>query len=265
MNQKNYSVYLLLLVLLPIFSFTSCDKDSDDRLSLHQVVNNEIELYYGSKGGVTIIGGDGNYSFSCESPLLKAEMTHSNYILFEPLGVGEARVKISDSSGHSYILKVKMNYKSEKIVVAKVDVTVVGDNMTVGDQKELKEKAMATIPVKAGGGYKFTYTESEEKEETKGTVLIYPEKVDGESIMGTFERKMVKNESGGYSYYIYTLHYKDMDRTFVFMEYNEPATLSSSGFRAVQFAEDLKEQFKTTYPNIDQVYTSQVIASMVVN
>lgn len=59
MNQKNYSVYLFLLVLLPIFSFTSCDKDSDDRLSLHQVVNNEIELYYGSKGGVTIIGGDG--------------------------------------------------------------------------------------------------------------------------------------------------------------------------------------------------------------
>ena len=75
-------------------------------------------------------------------------MTHSNYILFEPLGVGETRVKISDSSGHSYILKVKMN--------------------------------------------------------------------------------------------------------------------SSSGFRAVQFAEDLKERFKTTYPNIDQVYTSQVIASMVV-
>ena len=120
MNQKNYSVYLLLLVLLPIFSFTSCDKDSDERLSLHQVVNNEIELYYGSKGGVTIIGGDGNYSFSCESPLLKAEMTHSNYILFEPLGVGEARVKISDSSGHSNILKVKMNCKSEKIVVARL-------------------------------------------------------------------------------------------------------------------------------------------------
>lgn len=52
-------------------------------------------------------------------------MTHSNYILFEPLGVGEARVKISDSSGHSYILKVKMNYKSEKIVVAKVIASMV--------------------------------------------------------------------------------------------------------------------------------------------
>lgn len=47
-------------------------------------------------------------------------MTHSNYILFEPLGVGETRVKISDSSGHSNILKVKMNCKSEKNVVARL-------------------------------------------------------------------------------------------------------------------------------------------------
>ncbi|MFA6727619.1 MAG: hypothetical protein WCS17_05310 [Prevotella sp.] len=264
MNQKNISIYLFLLFLLPILSFTSCNKDSNEQLSLHQVENNEIELYYGSIGGVTIVGGDGIYSFTCESPLLKAEMTHSNYILFEPLGVGEARVRISDSSGDSYILKVKMNYKSEKIVVGKLGVTVVGDNMTIGDQKELKEKALATIPVKVGGGYKFTYTESDEKEVTKGVVLIYPEKVDAASIKGTFERKMVKNESGGYSSYIYTLHYKDVNRTFIFMEYTESVTRSTSAFRAVQFAEDLKEQFKTAYPNVEQVYTSQVIESIVV-
>jgi len=29
-----------------------------------------------------------------------------------------------------------------------------------------------------------------------------------------------------------------------------------------QFAEDLKEQYKTAYPNVEQVYTSQVISSM---
>jgi len=178
MNRKLNLICWILIAQLALFGLTSCDKDSGEPLSLHQIENNATKLYYGSKGGVTIIGGDGNYSFSCKSPLLKAEMTQSNYILFEPLGVGEAIVTINDSSGNSYILNVKVTYKSEKFVVARLDATVVGDKMTVGDQKELKEKALATIPVKIGGGYRFVYTGSEEKDETKGVVLIYPDKFE---------------------------------------------------------------------------------------
>jgi|GEM_PF-3760069 hypothetical protein len=62
----------ILVILFPTFGLTSCDKDSEDPLSLHQVENNIINLHYGYTGGVTIIEGDGNYSFSYESPLLKA-------------------------------------------------------------------------------------------------------------------------------------------------------------------------------------------------
>lgn len=199
MIKKLNPIIWTLLVLFSAFSWTSCDKeDSGEPLSLVNIENNVTKLYYGSKGGVTIIGGDGKYSFSSESPLLKAEMTYSNYILFEPLGVGDATVIIKDSSGSSYVLKIAIAYKSGSIIVAKLDATVIGDNMTVGDQRELKEKALATIPVKVGGGYKFIYTE-EELDGEKGIVLIYPDKYGDNGIKGTFERVTVKDSDGKYS------------------------------------------------------------------
>ena len=263
MNTKLKPMIWILVALFSAFSWISCDKESDEPLSLHQIENNLIKLYYGSSGGVTITGGDGNYSFSCESPLLKAEMTYPNYILFEPLGVGDATVTITDSSGDSYLLNVTIAYKTENIIVAKLDVTVVGDNMTVGNQKELKEKALATIPVKAGGGYSFVYIGGEEKEETEGIVHIYADQFGTNGIEGTFERVIVKNTDENYSYTTYTLHYNNENRTFIFMEYGEP-TGESSQYQALQLAEDIKSQYQTVYPNVEQVYTSQIIGSMAI-
>lgn len=262
MNRKLNSILCILIILFSTFGWTSCNKDSDkEPLSLHQIKDNATKLYYGSKGGVTIIGGDGKYSFSSESPLLKAEMTYSNYILFEPLGVGDATVTIKDSSGDSYILKVTIQYKTEKIVVSKLNATVVGDNMTVGNQKELKEKALATIPVKVGGGYKFVYTESEDLEQAKGMVFIYPDKYGDNGTEGTFERATVKGDDGSYSYTTYTMQYSGLNRTFILMKYSEPVIKSTEYYGQFQFAEDLKEKYKTVYPNVEQVYTSQVIGS----
>ncbi|MEA4840736.1 MAG: hypothetical protein VB110_07010 [Bacteroidales bacterium] len=265
MNKKLNPIAWILLVLFSMFGMTSCDKDSGEPLSLNEIENNATKLYYGSKGGVTIIGGDGKYSFSCESPLLKAEMTYSNYISFVPLGVGDATVTIKDSSGDSYILKVTIVYKVQKIVVSKLDATVIGDAMTVGEQKELKEKALATIPVKVGGGYKFVYTEGEDLEQTKATVFIYPDKYGENGIEGTFERATVKDDDGNYSYTTFTMHYNGQIRTFVLTKYSQ-VVLKSTGdyYGQGQFAEDLKEQYKMAYPNVEQVYTSQVIGSVAV-
>ena len=261
MIKKLNPIIWTLLVLFSAFSWTSCDKeDSGEPLSLVNIENNVSKLYYGYKDGVTIIGGDGIYSFSCESPLLKAEMTHSNYILFEPLGVGDATVTIKDSSGNSYLLTVTIAYRTQKIIVSKIGATVVGDAMTVGDQKELKEKALATIPVKVGGGYKFVYTE---RDKAKGIVLIYTDKYGDNGIEGTFERATVKNKDGNYSYTTYTMHYNGLNRTFILTKYSQ-VVLRSTGdyYGQFQFAEDLTEQYKTAYPNVEQVYTLQMISSM---
>ncbi|MDR2765077.1 MAG: hypothetical protein LBB90_08615 [Tannerella sp.] len=253
----------ILPALFAAISWLSCDQATHDTLSLHEVENNAVQLYYGSKGGVTITGGDGKYSFSCESPLLKAEMTHRNYILFEPLSVGDATVTIKDSSGEFYVLNVTITYRTEDCVISKLDVTVVGDAMTVAEQKELKAKALATIPVKAGGGYKFVYTGGDELDETEGIVFIYPEKYGQDGIEGVFERVIVWHEVRKYSHITYTLHYDHISRTYIFMQYDEPTTKTSPlEYVAFQFAEDLKEQYKIDYPNVEQVYTSQVFGSM---
>nr|WP_320059719.1 hypothetical protein [uncultured Bacteroides sp.] len=266
--MKTKTLAWTLFVLFSTFSWISCDKDTEEPLSLHDVENNSLELYYGAKGGVTIVGGDGNYTFSTESPLIKAEMTYSNYVLFEALNIGDATVTITDKSGHSCVLNIHIGYYSENIVVAKLDATVVGD-MTVDKQKELKEKALATIPVKVGGGYKFVYTDkvhsslnAVDLNPLKGLVYIYPETYGEKPIEGTFERTAHKEGDGqNFPYYKYTLHYNNLNRTLLFLEYRG-AIVRSVEYRTYQLAEDLTEQYKTDYPNVEQVYTSQVIGSI---
>lgn len=256
MKQKNMA--WILFLAFSTFVWTSCNKDDNAPLALHLIENNTFELYYGAQGGVTIIGGDGTYSFSCNSPLLKAEMTHSNYILFKALGVGNALVTINDQSGNSYVLNVIVTYRTESFLVMRTEATVTGDNLTLGAQKELKEKALATIPVKIGGGYQFTYTEYADQDTTRGTVHVYPDAFGKESIEGSFEKIIVKASDGTYSYQLYRLRYQDTDHTFVQIPYQESPN-RSIGFRAYQFAEDLKERFLPDYPEVEQVYTSQII------
>jgi len=53
----------------------------------------------------------------------------------------------------------------------------------------------------------------------------------------------------------------EMNRTFIFREYTEPTAKSSPSYRVFQLAEDLKEQYTKAYPDVERVYTSQVISS----
>lgn len=261
--MKITNLIRILLVSLITAISVSCDKDDAEPLGLHNMDTPTYSLYYGSQGGVTIIGGDGKYSFTCESPLLKAEMTHSNYIRFEALGVGSATVTISDQSGHTYILTVVISYRTEDLCVTGLEATVMGDNMTVKEQKELREKAIATIPVKVGGGYRFVFSGDKTENLQSGSVYIYPEKIGEKPVEGTFVRTAVRDEKGGFKYYEYKLHYEGNDRTFIFMYYTAPSP-KSIGYVQYQFAEDLKDRFIGEYPEVEYVYSSQVIAIKVI-
>jgi hypothetical protein len=265
-DMKLKTILWILSALFFALGWMSCTKATGNALSLHQIENNAIHLYYGSTSGVTIIGGDGHYAFSCESPLLKVEMTHRNYISLEPLGVGEATVTISDSAGESYTLHVTITCKTLSVVIAKLDVTVAGDAMTVAEQEELKAKALATVPVRAGGGYRFIYTEGDEQDRTEGTVLIYPETYEQGGMAGSFTQETVRKDDGGVSGIFCTLRYSGMERRFIFMMYNESPVKSLPPKERVfyRFVEDLTERYKTDCPNVEQVYTSQVIDRMTV-
>lgn len=256
--MKTTDLIRILLVCFIAGICLSCDKEDTEPLALEGMDTPTYSLYYGAKGGVTITGGDGKYSFICGSPLLKAEMTRNNYIEFEALGLGSATVTISDQSGQNYVLTVVMSFWVDKYVVTQLDAIVKGDRLTVGEQKELREKALATIPVKVGGGYKFLRSADNSPVSLSGIVYIYPEDFGTGVIEGTFLRTYIWDEHGNVKYLKYELQYKDNDRTFIYMPYTMPSTgpvINS----VTQFAEDLKDQFIAEYPDVEQVYSSQVI------
>jgi hypothetical protein len=251
----------LLLVLFSAFGWTSCGQEAPEALSLHEVENNAIQLYYGSKGGVTIRGGDGRYAFSCESPLLKAEMTYGNYILFEPQGVGEAVVQITDASGGLYVLNVSIGYRTEDIVIAEVEAKVVGEALTEDERAELSAKALESVPVKAGGGYHFVYTHGEEGDEVEGALVVYPDTHEHGGVEGVFKRVIARNDDGSFSF-TYALRYRDENRVLL-LEHSQPAVKTSPVEpRIVRFVEDLTERYQSDYPGAVQVYTLQLIGRM---
>jgi hypothetical protein len=231
----------------------------NEPLSLHETENNTVVLHYGSKGGVTVTGGDGNYSFTCESPLLKAEMAQRNYISFEPAGVGYAAVTIRDSSGESYVLNVIIIYTTDNIPVSRIEATVVGDALTAAEQEELKAKALATVPVKAGGGYKLVYIRGDRPE---GAVIIYPEKYGEEGLEGIFTQKAAGGDDG-FETTSYTFRYNDTVRTFTIKAADQETRTSVKPYPPVytQLFEDLTEQYRADYPGVEQVYTSQIIGA----
>ena len=49
---------------------------------------------------------------------------------YETLGVGDAEVTITDAKGESVGLKVKIDYRSDKMKIVKLDAYVKGDKMT---------------------------------------------------------------------------------------------------------------------------------------
>ena len=84
--------------------------------------------------------------------------------------------------------------------------------MTVAAQKELKEKALASIPVKAGGGYQFIYTKDQ-----GGIVYVYPDKYGEKYKEGTFTRSSLA--VGNSSYRKYEIKLDGMERTYIVQRY----------------------------------------------
>lgn len=249
--------YFILLLTFSVLSMASCDKDDSDPL---RIVDAGLEdlvwtIYYPNDNlaCITIGGGERPYSVSCESDILKVNMDKwPNAFNYEILGVGDAEVKISDATGEFIILKVKINYRSETIRIAMAEAYVTGDQMTIAAQKELKEKALTTTPVKAGGGYKFVYTG-----EMSGIAYVYPDQFGGEHKEGTFLRSRIESEQ--FSSPVYEIELDGEKRIFILQRYY-PSPKSSDVIMPVGLYEDLLEQYQDEYPELEKVYTVQVIS-----
>lgn len=250
-----------MLLFLCTACLTGCSDDDLEPLSLHQIEGHSIQLYYGTQGGVTIIGGEGEYSFICESPLLKGEMTQPNYILFEPLGVGTAVVTIKDRSGQTYELNVDIVYRTENYMVSAIDVSVEGEELTEGEQKRLREEVLNSSLVQPGGFYQFVYTEgldtsssSGNQTTVKGMAVVYPRKGE-KGQKGTFEQTVCYTQEKYFSHYEYVIHYKGSTHSYIATYLKDSSTKTSvlPEYISFAFVEDVTEQFSADYPKVKKV------------
>lgn len=245
-------------ILLLLLFITSCHKESIEPITLHYVENNSVDIIYPNTDNhsISIIGGDGKYSASCNNvSVIEAEIVQEKMmILLKPRSTGNAIVTITDESGNQYVLNVNVCYKEINLIIDKQDVIVVGNKLSEAQKAEIERKAILTLPVKVNGGFKLVYNNSEEL--NKGQVFIYNDNHGGEAAESVFEYKKIKLEVDGviqtHPSFVITIDGKK--RVFVVNRY---FASKSSMVVPMAFNEDITELFKTEYPDVELIYTQQ--------
>ena len=217
------SMLATVLIFLCSLVISSCSNDELAPISLKNRETANIKLNYPNNQTYSfpLQGGDGNYEISCDKPeIIETKMISSCDISIKALALGEAIITVKDQSGNTLDIHVIVDYYTDNYIVSKQDIFLTGD-LKDSEKQTIKEKALATIPVKTGGGYKFIYTDAEI---ARGKVLVYQEKFGDKAIIS---------------------EYIPSSRT-------SPIVLMA-------FFEDLKKTFTIDYPTVEQVYTEQVL------
>ena len=254
------SMLATVLIFLCSLVISSCSNDELAPISLKNRETANIKLNYPNNQTYSfpLQGGDGNYEISCDKPeIIETKMISSCDISIKALALGEAIITVKDQSGNTLDIHVIVDYYTDNYIVSKQDILLTGD-LKDSEKQTIKEKALATIPVKTGGGYKFIYTDAEI---ARGKVLVYQEKFGNKAIEGSFERKSnkIENEQWGTRHIIsFDLTLPEQPkRTFIISEYIPSSRTSPIVLMA--FFEDLKKTFTIDYPTVEQVYTEQVL------
>lgn len=192
------SMLATVLIFLCSLVISSCSNDELAPISLKNRETANIKLNYPNNQTYSfpLQGGDGNYEISCDKPeIIETKMISSCDISIKALALGEAIITVRDQSGNTLDIHVIVDYYTDNYIVSKQDILLTGD-LKDSEKQTIKEKALATIPVKTGGGYKFIYTDAEI---ARGKVLVYQEKFGDKAIEGSFERKSneIENEQWG--------------------------------------------------------------------
>ena len=169
------SMLATVLIFLCSLVISSCSNDELAPISLKNRETANIKLNYPNNQTYSfpLQGGDGNYEISCDKPeIIETKMISSCDISIKALALGEAIITVRDQSGNTLDIHVIVDYYTDNYIVSKQDILLTGD-LKDSEKQAIKEKALATIPVKTGGGYKFIYTDAEI---ARGKVLVYQEK-----------------------------------------------------------------------------------------
>lgn len=278
--MKQKELFSVLLISLFVIGLTACSSDNDHippiMLSYeNETINfdNDARFVYmrpfEEKSTLYIRGGDGEYMLHNGNPeIIQLEYNEGEtQFSFTPLAVGTATVAITDQSNNSYLLTIDVRYFEVTYQTLSHGSFVVGDNVTVGDKKELEEKVKAQSVVEK---YKFTFTV---KDNSKGKVRLSGQKVGGSQnyVEYEFDNAYKPEEEtltiGDYEVKplaCITLHTESGEVTFYVTPYfmgTPVSRMPNPGGDMVifNFVRDLTEAYKEEYPAIEKVYEVQTV------
>lgn len=246
-------------MLLLIIFFAGCDDDKPNPIELRNVEGTSLTILFDSETpaySYALQGGDGNYMVLSENAeIVTAEMISSIDFRLEAKSIGETKVIITDGSQNILTLHVNITYLTHRFVVAAHDVYIDGDDLTGNEKKAIQQKQLAEIPVKPGGGYKFVFTDYENR---SGEAIVYPEKYGSNGIETTFEeRKISIDEANKITRPGYEIVINEEKRLLVLSNYHPSARFSMPV--PVALFEDVTSKVQVEYPRAESVRTAQVI------
>ncbi len=196
-----HCIYYIILTV--VFSLITSCKDKYSPIYLvsvadhAQITDGYLELNSFSTGDKYLIrGGNGNYLIKNENETVVDYRYDGDTLTLLPVSIGKAHAVIADRSGNSYSLSISVNNPEDIYVVDSLSSEVEGDDLTKGEEAELKARIFEDSPVQPGGRFQFTYTDASL---AYGDVKLYPG-ITGNYTIGLFERTLKYTEDTGEPY-----------------------------------------------------------------
>lgn len=240
---------LIAIASCTLLGFTACDDEDYAPITLTNasgsdvnINNNTLVMDAFSKGEVFyIIGGNGRYTIQNNNEEIVTYQYNGETITFVPVGVGEATVIISDHAGNKLTLNIEVMNHFVSYKVTGVSATADGNEMLVGEVKELIKRITDESLVKEGGSFDFKYTN---QEQTLGSVTIYP-KASGRPLSGIFreEERTVDNKT-----------FKEMTITMADHKIHVLTLVNynNTDMKDMMLVEDVTEMYKGAYPKLEK-------------
>jgi hypothetical protein len=247
-------------LILTMSGLVSCNNATELPFSFAGTENESpLNLIYPNDPSILshLQGGDGNYSVECDRPdIVQANLISDITIQLQALSIGDATLTVRDGSGHTLQLQIHVDYEKFAVAVEKQDVIIQG-NLTDTEKQAIREEAIRTIPVEVDGGYLFIYTNGRYNQ---GKAFLYPNRFGVGGIETTFEEQLIDETLYGEGWQ--TLQFGiDMDgkvREFhILRQPYDPSTRTSLITSTWSLAEDVTDRFKSQYPGVTLVYTTQ--------
>ena len=267
--MKTNTLLGMLLAFLCCLPLAGCSNDESNplRFDIDEDRNNTTSIYFprgeedGSAGAITILGGDGNYTAQCDNPaVLKIDMKFPNAFVLYPQDWGEAHVTVTDGTGASIVLTVKVYQLEDTFPIEETSVKLTGaDELTTEQQEQLAKEAMKLIPVQeAGGGYRLVSDDREDPE--RGTLYLYPTDMKDESqaVKGSFCNNP---DYSGEDTWRWTFVLEGQEHRYSIVQTSTQQTGSrsvGSVGTGASLVEDVTEQLNVQYPGV-KVFTMQAV------